>query len=158
MLMMVMEKPIQLTMVSNVPFDSSGAFWATKVENRGESPTTTIPQKNKKPKNTGNEFCIRKNGDSRQQQQDAVNNRVATRFAPKYWERIPLATQAIPPEAITKNERKETLMSTNPALFLYIVTDYRYKSPKGIQLPHVPEIAKSSRSKMYFFKPAQKSS
>jgi hypothetical protein len=40
---MVMEKPIQFTIVRAVSLDSSGVFWATKVENNGESAITTIP-------------------------------------------------------------------------------------------------------------------
>ena len=35
---------MQLTIVNAVPFDSAIAFWATKVENNGESAMTTIPQ------------------------------------------------------------------------------------------------------------------
>ena len=46
-LTMVMEKPIQLTIVSEVPLASSATFCATRVENNGESAITTNPQKNK---------------------------------------------------------------------------------------------------------------
>ena len=53
---MVMAKPIQLTIVKDVPLDASGAFWATKVENKGESATTTIPQKKRKINRTFKEF------------------------------------------------------------------------------------------------------
>ncbi|MFT6961571.1 MAG: hypothetical protein ACJAWV_001286 [Flammeovirgaceae bacterium] len=35
MLMIVIEKPMQFTMVSAVPFVSAGAFWATSVEKSG---------------------------------------------------------------------------------------------------------------------------
>lgn len=48
MLTMVIEKPMQLTIVRAVPLSFFGALFATKVENRGESATTTIPQKIKK--------------------------------------------------------------------------------------------------------------
>ena len=45
---MVIEKPIQLTMVNAVPLNSAGALFATKVENKGESAITTKPQKIRK--------------------------------------------------------------------------------------------------------------
>lgn len=48
MLMTVMAKPMELTIVNAVPRDDAGAFWATRVENKGESATTIIPQKIKK--------------------------------------------------------------------------------------------------------------
>lgn len=48
MLKMVMVKPMEFTMVSAVPFVSAEALWATNVENKGESPMTTNPQKAKK--------------------------------------------------------------------------------------------------------------
>ena len=51
MLIIVMEKPIQFTMVNAVPFNFGMAFCATRVENKGESAMTTIPQNNKNPKN-----------------------------------------------------------------------------------------------------------
>ena len=50
-LMMVMKKPMQLTIVRADPTSSLGAVYATRVENWGESPTTTIPQKIKKDRN-----------------------------------------------------------------------------------------------------------
>ena len=46
--MMVMENPMQFTIVKEVPLDSSGAFCATNVEKRGESAITTNPQKKRK--------------------------------------------------------------------------------------------------------------
>ena len=48
MLIIVIENPIQLTIVKAVPLSFDGAFWATKVENKGESAITTIPQNSKK--------------------------------------------------------------------------------------------------------------
>ena len=51
---MVMLKPRQFTMVRAVPVASLGAFWATSVENWGESATTTIPHSSRKPRNSGN--------------------------------------------------------------------------------------------------------
>ena len=49
--MMVIAKPIQVTMVNAVPFKPAGAFCATSVENMGESAITTNPQKMMKTKN-----------------------------------------------------------------------------------------------------------
>ena len=46
-LRIVNEKPIQFVMVNKVPLLSDGAFCATKVENKGESAITTIPQKSR---------------------------------------------------------------------------------------------------------------
>ncbi len=48
MLKIVIENPIQFTIVSAVPLSFLGTFNATKVENRGEPAITTIPQKSKK--------------------------------------------------------------------------------------------------------------
>ena len=45
-----MENPIQLTIVKADPTSSLGAVRATRDENWGESPTTTIPQNIKNPK------------------------------------------------------------------------------------------------------------
>ena len=43
MLMMVIENPIQFTIVKAVPFTSGSAFWAISVENNGESAITKSP-------------------------------------------------------------------------------------------------------------------
>jgi len=80
--MMVMEKPMQFTMVSEVPLDSSATFCATIVENKGESAITTSPQKNIKAIKTIAEGWSKKNGDNKQQQQDKVKAIVAIFFAP----------------------------------------------------------------------------
>ncbi len=39
---------MELTIVNAVPLDAAGALRATRVENRGESATTIIPQKIRK--------------------------------------------------------------------------------------------------------------
>lgn len=51
MLIIVIAKPIQFTIVKAVPFILASALFATNVENRGESAITTNPQKNRKLKN-----------------------------------------------------------------------------------------------------------
>jgi hypothetical protein len=82
MLRMVMENPMQLTMVRELPFDSPGAFCATSVEKSGESAITTSPQKTRKISRATTELLKRKRGERRQQQQDRNNARVATGFGP----------------------------------------------------------------------------
>ena len=67
MLRMVIEKPIQFTMVNAAPLSFSGAFSATKVEKSGESAMTTIPQKNKKRIKVVSFATIKKNGAIKQQ-------------------------------------------------------------------------------------------
>ena len=101
-----MLKPIQFTIVNEVPLDSSATFCATSVENNGESAMTTNPQKNKKPTNTIEELLNKNKGESKQQQQDKNNATVAIFFAPKRCERIPLAAQASAPGAMIKKESK----------------------------------------------------
>ena len=108
-LIIVIENPIQFTKVKEVPLDSSGALWATKVENNGESAITAIPQRNRKQRKRKVEFEKRKSGEIIQQRQDMNKDKVAIFFTPKYWETIPLNTQANPPEAIIKNEKRGTL-------------------------------------------------
>ena len=80
--MMVMENPMQFTMVNEVPRDSSGTFCATNVENNGESATTTNPQKKRKASNTGTEPVNKRTGESRQHKQDKPNAIAAIFLAP----------------------------------------------------------------------------
>ena len=72
MLTMVIANPIQLTMVSAEPTSVGGAFLATKVENWGESPDTTVPQKIKIPKKNPADAWKNK-GEKRQQIPDAAS-------------------------------------------------------------------------------------
>ena len=86
-LIIVNEKPRQLVMVNKVPLLSIGAFWATNVENKGESAMTTIPQKIRKKNNTvWCEYAISR-GEIRQQMHDKNKADTATCFVPKYSER-----------------------------------------------------------------------
>ena len=84
MLTMVMEKPMQLTMVNDVPLDCSGAFLAIKVENKGESATTVIPQKIKNEIRTKPEAAINIRGERIQQRQDKNKEIVAILFTPNF--------------------------------------------------------------------------
>lgn len=106
--MIVMAKPMQFTIVNAVPLVSSGAFWATNVENKGESAITTNPQTNKKRINKVGEELDKNNGDIRQQVHDRNNDQVATFFAPKYPESCPPIMHDNAPEAIIKKDVKET--------------------------------------------------
>ena len=76
---------MQFTIVSAVPLISADVFWATKVEKRGESEMTTIPQKIRKPINKISDSDFKKNGEMRQHPQDKVNAILAIRFAPANW-------------------------------------------------------------------------
>lgn len=53
---MVIENPMQFTIVSAVPLNFGMAFCATRVENKGESAMTTMPQNNKKLKKRTSEL------------------------------------------------------------------------------------------------------
>ena len=77
-----MKKPMQFTIVSEVPRDSSGAFWATIVEKSGESAVTVIPQKNKKVRKVVEEAWMIKKGEVRQHMQESDKAMVAIFLAP----------------------------------------------------------------------------
>jgi ligand-binding sensor domain-containing protein len=83
MLIMVMENPMQLTTVSEVPLDSSGALWATKVENKGESAMTANPQMNRKVINRMMEGENKKRGESKQHTPEIVKAIIAVFSVPK---------------------------------------------------------------------------
>ena len=106
MLIIVIENPIQLTMVNEVPLDSPGAFCATSVENRGESAITTNPQKKRNAISTERELLNRNRGETQQHKQDKSKEMVAIFFTPNCWERYPLITHARPPEAMIMNDRR----------------------------------------------------
>ncbi len=77
-----MENPIQFTIVREVPLDSSGAHWATKVENSGESAITVIPQINRNVMNVKTELENKNRGEVKQHKQDKHNEIVAIFFSP----------------------------------------------------------------------------
>ena len=107
---MVMEKPIQFTIVSDVPLESSGALLATSVENNGESAITTNPQKNKKATITIEELLNKNSGERMQHKQESNNEIAAIFFAPKCSESKPLKTQASPPDAIIPKDKSGTFI------------------------------------------------
>ena len=104
-----MLKPIQLTIVRAVPFNSGVALWATKVEKSGESAITTIPQKNRKAMKTKSKEFMKNKGDKTQQQPDSKRNVLAVFLRPYFCEIYPPKTQASPPMAIIPKESRGML-------------------------------------------------
>lgn len=86
MLIIVIEKPMQFTMVKAVPLSLEGAFLATKVENKGESAITTIPQKTKKAIKRYSLEKLNIKGDIIQHKQDAKRKLKAVFLTPKICE------------------------------------------------------------------------
>ena len=82
MLIIVIENPIQFTIVKDVPIVSPGALRATRVENMGESAITTSPQNIRKVTRTITELLNKISGEIIQQMKDKNNAAVATFFAP----------------------------------------------------------------------------
>ena len=109
--MMVTENPRQFTMVRAVPLDSSGAFCATNVENKGESAMTTNPQKKRKLIKAETERLSKNKGEPQQHKQDKHKEMVATRLTPNRCERYPLKTHASPPDAMIAKDNKGTFKS-----------------------------------------------
>ena len=101
---MVIAKPIQFTMVSEVPLVLSGAFCATSVENKGESAITTHPQKKRKQSKPATGAFTNISGESKQQEPDKNKQIDAIFFAPNNCERNPLNTQAILPPPIIRKD------------------------------------------------------
>ncbi len=76
---------MQVTIVNAVPLFSAAAFCATKVENKGESAVTTMPQNTKNPIHKYAASEVKTNGESKQQQQERSKAVKATLFAPNIW-------------------------------------------------------------------------
>ena len=106
--MIVIEKPIQFTIVNDVPLDSAGAFCATIVEKRGESAMTTNPQKKRNAIRTETELLNRNRGEAQQHRHDKNNERAAIFLTPNSCEKYPLITHAKPPDAIITNDNSGT--------------------------------------------------
>lgn len=104
---MVIAKPMQLTMVNDVPLDSGGAFCATSVENKGESAMTVTPHMKRKAIKNDSGDC-RKNGDNKQQAQEMNKAPAAIFFAPYRCDNHPLTMQAGVPDAIIRKEKSGT--------------------------------------------------
>ena len=102
-----MAKPMLLTMVNAVPFCVSGAFWATKVANIGESAMTTIDQNPKKIKKKISDELLIKNGETKQHTQEAANVLIASFLTLNFRDKIPINIQETVPQAIILNETIE---------------------------------------------------
>ena len=111
MLIIVIANPIQFTIVSAVPLIFGAALLATKVENKGESAITTIPQKSRNPTNMLKYGVVNTHGDTRQHKQERSNAIDAVVLTPDLWEMFPARTQASPPTAIILNDSNGTLIS-----------------------------------------------
>ena len=109
---MVIAKPIQVTIVRDVPLVFSGAFCAINVENRGESAITTIPQKNRNAMKRKVTFVFKSTGDSRQQMHDRHKEMAAIFLAPDVREIYPLRIQPKLPDPITRNDIKDIFRLT----------------------------------------------
>ena len=83
MLIMVIAKPILLTIVRAVPLVSATVFCATSVEKSGESAITTIPQNMRNVINSNSESILIINGETRQQKPDKNKAQAAVFLAPK---------------------------------------------------------------------------
>ena len=85
--MIVIENPTQFTMVRAVPFNSAKVLLAIKVENKGESAITTVPQNNRNPINARLESILKNNGETKQHIQDKSNAKNAILLVPKCWDK-----------------------------------------------------------------------
>ena len=93
-------------MVNAVPVICTGAFLATRVENRGESIITANPQiSNKK----NNQTSLKKNnvGEIKQHVPDIIRAIVAVLRSPHFRDKYPPAIHAKLPIAIIINDHKE---------------------------------------------------
>ena len=79
---MVIENPIQFSMVKAVPLSFSGVFCATKVENIAESAITIIPQKSKKSRKIVPFDTRKKSGETKQQIQESKSTEKAVLLVP----------------------------------------------------------------------------
>lgn len=96
-----------------MPLVSSGTFCATNVENNGESAITAKPHTKRNPNKRQTELPDNTRGESRQQIPDINKAIAATFFAPNTCESNPLTTQAILPNPIIRNDKKEIFNSTS---------------------------------------------
>ena len=108
MLTIVIENPIQLTIVSAVPFVSDAALCATKVENIGESAITTMPQKKRNAMNTIVLGVVMMGGEIKQDKTENERATIAVFGAPTLREIYPPIIHASPPIAMTAKDKMGT--------------------------------------------------
>lgn len=80
--MIVMPKPMHVTIVSVEPRHSAVAACDTRAEKSGESATTEIPQRHKNESTNKVDVLCSKIGDNKQHTQEMDNAQVATFFSP----------------------------------------------------------------------------
>src|ERR1051326_81126 len=116
MLTIVIEKPIEVTIVSADPVRPSGACLATRAENWGESPTTVIPQRSMSARNHPS-ASPKKKEEKRQHAAETESGPHATFALPRRAERNPPAAHPILPAAMTANDQNEALMPVPPVRY-----------------------------------------
>lgn len=107
MLIMVMLKPIQLTMVREVPLRCWSQFCATRVENKGESATTLKPHIRSviSAKRSCSKYIA--NGAAIQQVAEMRTLHRAIEIEPCFKESFPESTHAKPPIPMIINDHNE---------------------------------------------------
>ena len=109
MLIIVMANPMQFTIVSAVPLSSGAVFCATKVENKGESATTHIPQKMRNPIQVYSALSANTAGTIKQQIPDNNKANIATRFVPRELDKYPPNMHPKLPTPMTTKDKNDTL-------------------------------------------------
>jgi hypothetical protein len=99
-------KPNEFTMVRAVPLPEAGAFWATKVENIGESAVTAKPQNIKKRRKSISEFWKNIKGEMRQHMPDKLKAVFAIDFGKNFSDKNPPMAQDNPPIPMITNDMK----------------------------------------------------
>jgi hypothetical protein len=97
---------MQFTIVKAVPLASAFAFRAMRVENSGESATTTIPQNTRNTIKIKMESSINISGEKRQHMHERNRAAKAVFFAPIFKDIIPPIIQDIPPIPIIIKDNK----------------------------------------------------
>lgn len=118
--MIVMAKPMLLTIVSAVPLVSGSVLCATRVENNGESAITTIPQKSRKANNSKSEFPLIISGETRQHKPDKNKAKAAVFLVPNDCDIYPPITLAGPPMAMIRNDQTGILRSVSGCKLRYV--------------------------------------
>ena len=96
-------------MVKAVPFLSGFACFVTKVDNKGESIITTIPQNNKKAMSSIGDEKSNRIGESKQQIPDEVNANTIVFLSVIFSDKYPPIMQAILPIPIIKKDNRDML-------------------------------------------------
>ena len=108
MLIIVIEKPIQFTIVNAVPLSCGVVLFATRLENKGESAITLIPQITKKMiKSVGDSWNMK--GEIKQQKPEIDSAKIAIFLLSKRDDNVPPIIQPKLPIAIIEKDINEIL-------------------------------------------------